>query len=367
MPLNLLQNRISDGLAQLAARHHQRQCTPSVRMTHARTCIGETTYYDLSTNDYLGLATHQFDKEVASGFGSTGSRLLSGTSPETVAFESAFARWVGRPRGMLFNSGYHASVGIIPAVVGPGDWVIADRLVHASIWDGIRLSGAKWRRFQHNDMDHLDRILKDCASKGGLILIVTESVFSMDGDIAPLPAIVALAKGYGASIMVDEAHALGVLGPQGKGLVAQYGLGDDIDIWVAGLGKAWSGMGAMVLGSEVLIEWLINRARSFVFSTALPLMAVQWAQHVLDRMPDLDAERQKLRVLIDSLGGVSPIVPKVLGSVENAQAMSNRLAEGGFWVPVIRPPTVPPGTSRLRLSLSSALPESAVRQLVALL
>ena len=319
-------------------------------------------YYDFSTNDYLGLLNDPVESPCGSWQGASGSRLLSGTSPEVVQLERDFSDWMGCGGTLLFNSGYHANVGVIPAIVGRGDCVVADRAVHASIWDGIRVSGAQWKRYAHNDLDALEVILKVRQSQNGQTLVVTESVFSMDGDLAPLPELVGLCRRYGAGIFVDESHALGVFGPQGRGLVYHYGLQNDVDIWVAGLGKAWAGVGAMVVGSESLIRLLLSSARSFIFSTALPGGAVAWARSVLDRMPNLEPERSVLRHYWGALGGQSPIFPVVLGDIEAVTAASSMLKSLGIWAPVIKPPTVPKGGCRIRLSLSSALPQSAVSQ-----
>ncbi len=338
----------------------------STRLGGGLSLINGVSYYDFSTNDYLGLLDDPVAVAMPGGLGASGSRLLSGTSPEVLRFESEFSDWVGTPRSLLFNSGYHANIGVISSVVGPGDWVIADRLVHASIWDGIRLSGAQWRRYAHNDMGSLETLLSGVADTEGAVLVVTESVFSMDGDLAPLPDIVALCRRYGASVMVDESHSLGVLGPEGRGLVAAHGLQNDVDIWMAGLGKAWSGVGAMVAGSEDLVELLISTSRSFMFSTALPLIAVNWAHAVLDGMHSFDAQRARLNRMVDLLGGESHIIPVMVGAVGDAISVSDQFKAAGIWAPVIKPPTVPKNSARLRLSLSAALPDVAIDRVLSL-
>ncbi len=318
-------------------------------------------FLDFSTNDYLGLAGADIGIHFER-FGSSGSRLLGGNSGAAMAFEAEFAQWIGRDRGLLFNSGYHANLGVIPAVVGPRDLVLVDRLAHASVLDGIRLSGAKWHRYRHNDTPHLKRLLDRYAHSHGTVLIVTESVFSMDGDVAPLADIVSVADEFGAAIMVDEAHALGVMGPEGRGVTAALGLQDRVDIWVGALGKAWGSMGAMVVGDETLIELLVSSARSFMYSTALPAPVVAWNHEMLRRMPLLTGERQALKGLYALLGAPSPIVPIVVGDTAQAISASKFLWEHGIVAPAIKPPTVPEGTSRLRLSLSATMTPSDIRR-----
>lgn len=362
-----LQKKLSKDLSSLTSLGLTRRVTPSVRVGQGKSLIGETEYFDLSTNDYLGIWDQTLQVALSGGLGASGSRLLSGTTPEVVAFESRFAAWVGYPSGVMFNSGYHANIGVISAIVGSSDCVIMDRLIHASIWDGVRLSGAKWKRFRHNDMAHLETLLRESHDRYRQVLVVTESIFSMDGDRAPLKEIVRLCQEFGAAVMVDEAHALGVVGPEGRGVVAELGLVSDIDIWTAGLGKAWMGVGAMVLGSETLVQWLINSARSLIYSTALPPLAVRWAADVLALMPALEPNRIQLRRLAGMLGAESHIVPIVVGDVSAAVALSDQLKEKGFWAPAIRPPTVAPRQARIRLSLSAAIPEPAMMALKGIL
>ena len=357
---NRLQNKIRDRLADLSHRLGRRQLTASTRLGGGRSLIGGIPYYDFSTNDYLGLLD---DASAVSGsLGSSGSRLLSGTSPEVLRFESDFSDWMGTSRSLMFNSGYHANIGVISAVVGPGDWVIADRLAHASIWDGIRLSGVQWRRYPHNDMGALEARLSEVVDSDAAVLVITESVFSMDGDRAPLADIVGLCRRYGASLMVDESHSLGVLGPEGRGAAAAWGLQDEVDIWMSGLGKAWAGVGAVVTGGEDLIELLISTSRSFIFSTALPPISVNWAQSVLNRMASLDDQRARLTEMVTFLDGQSHIIPVMVGSVADSKTVSDQFKAAGIWAPVIKPPTVPKNGARLRLSLSAALPDDAIVQ-----
>jgi glycine C-acetyltransferase len=323
---------------------------------------------NFSSNNYLGLASHPALKKAAKeaidryGCGAVASRLISGNMTLHEELEEKLAKLKGTEAALVFNSGFQANVGIIPALAGEGDVIFSDELNHASIIDGCRLARAKTVVYPHCDPTGLEDALKNSQANGRK-LIVTETLFSMDGDEAPLAEIVLLSERYGALVMVDEAHATGVAGPNGAGIAAKLGLGERIPIQMGTLGKALGGFGAYVAGSRALRELLINRCRSFIFTTALPpavLAAAIAAIDLLYQEPqrrlalwhNIRALREGLRNLGFSLGsGESQIVPLVTGDAEKCMAFSERLLEKGVFAQGIRPPTVPEGTSRLRITL----------------
>jgi 8-amino-7-oxononanoate synthase len=320
------------------------------------------------SNNYLGLASHPEVVEAAAraardfGAGSASSRLISGHMTAHAELEAKIAAWKSTEAALLFSTGYHANVGVLSALVGPGDVVVSDELNHASIIDGCRLSRARVAVYRHNDVDHLRQVLAGC-DDARRVLVVTESVFSMDGDLAPLAAIADAAGERGAWLMVDEAHAAGVFGPAGAGVVAALGLGDRVDIHMGTLGKALGSFGAYVAGSRTLVDLLVNRARSFIFTTGLPPSAVAAASAALDvvaREPGraaglLERSRrlgEELRSAgLDVANLESQILPVMVGDAREAVSAAARLLDRGYYVAAIRPPTVPRGTSRLRLSL----------------
>ncbi|MGE4169797.1 MAG: aminotransferase class I/II-fold pyridoxal phosphate-dependent enzyme [Candidatus Margulisiibacteriota bacterium] len=319
---------------------------------------------DFTTNDSLGLSTHpallESVKASFSKMGATGSRLLGGDSPTLRELEAALAQWLSIESALVFNSGYHANTGILPALYGPGDVVFADRLCHASLWDGIALSKASLHRFAHNDLTHLETLLKKHRPNAKRAVIVAEALFSMDGDFAPLSDLVRLKHQFGAELYVDEAHSIGAYGPTGNGLVGLLGLEKDIDFWVGTFGKAFGSYGAFVGCADILKHLLINKARPFIFSTALPQPVVAWNLAAIHLMPHLHSERQTLHrhsaQFRDHLPGTpstSHIVPVITGSAASALALADRLHTEGFAVTAIRHPTVPKGTERIRLSLTA--------------
>lgn len=325
---------------------------------------------NLSSNNYLGLANHPALKEAARealdryGCGSGASRLISGNMTAHEELEQRLARFKGTEAALVFNSGYQANVGIIAALVEKGDVVLSDELNHASIIDGCRLSRASVAVYRHGDAEHLEAVLKD-APAGARKLIVTESIFSMDGDIAPLREVVELAERYGAAVMVDEAHATGVRGPNGAGVVAELGLGDRVLVQMGTLGKALGAFGAYAAGSSALRELLINRARSFIFTTSLPPVVLAMAGaavDVVEREPERRCALQRnteqlrdgLRRLGYPAGGSTQIIPVLVGEEAPCMELAARLLASGLYVQGIRPPTVPPGTSRLRVTTMAA-------------
>jgi 8-amino-7-oxononanoate synthase len=324
-----------------------------------------------ASNDYLGLAhdprvvAAARDAAAAHGAGAAASRLITGTGPLHEALEARLAAFKGAERALLFGSGYQANVGAVSALAGADDVVFSDALNHASIVDGCRLSRARVVVYPHGDVDALEMLLRRHPT-GRRRLLVTESVFSMDGDIAPLADLVAVAERHGCLLLVDEAHATGVFGPDGRGVVAALGLGDRVHVTIGTLSKALGSYGGFVAARASTIEWLINRARSFVFSTAPPppslgaaLAALDIVQREPERRRRLWDNVERLRTGLATLGAPlpaapAPIVPLVVGAPEAAVAASEALVAHGVFVQAIRPPTVPAGTSRLRVTVSAA-------------
>ena len=323
---------------------------------------------NFGSNDYLGLAADPRLKEAAIeavhrfGWGSGASPLVSGWTELHERLVQALARFEGTDRALLFPTGYAANVGTIASLVESGDAVYCDRLNHASIIDGIRLSGASPRIYPHNDTDRLASILERDQGRFRRSLIVTDGVFSMDGDLAPLPALADLAERFSAMLMVDEAHGTGVFGPTGRGASEALGVTERVPIKVGTLSKGLGSIGGFVAGSDPLIEQILHRARSLIYSTAMPAAAAAAslaALAIVDQEPwrrtrvfELGAALRKSMDLCPST--VGPIVPILVGEPEAAVSLARRLRERGYFVPAIRPPTVPKGTSRLRISLSAS-------------
>lgn len=334
-----------------------------------------TDVIDFSSNDYLGLASRPelqeefFDDPLRRRIPmtSSASRLLCGRQREYDALEKRLGELYGRPC-LLMNSGYHANTGLIAALADSRTLIVADKLVHASIIDGIVLSKAPFERFRHNDFNHLERILNKAAGKYESILIIAESVYSMDGDRTDLERLADLRRSTpGAMLYIDEAHAIGVEGPGGLGMCSASESYADVDVVVGTFGKAFASVGAFCAVSPVMRDYLVNRSRSLIFSTAIPPVSAAWTLFLLEKILLMDAERSHLRELghrlQERLQPLSPgftispshIQPLVLGSAEKAVKFSRRLLDGGLKVLPIRTPTVPPGTERLRISLSAAM------------
>jgi 8-amino-7-oxononanoate synthase len=345
------------------------------------TCNGREMLL-LCSNNYLGLAGHPAlaaaSLAAIEQFGtSTGaSRLVSGTMELHERLEVAVACFKRTESALLFNSGYAANTGIIPALVGRGDVVFSDRLNHASIVDGILLSGARLVRYPHNDHPRLAELMEK--HPGGRMLIISDGVFSMDGDIAPLAELVALKRTHGAVLMVDDAHGCGVLGEQGRGSAELQGVGNDIDIQIGTFGKALGSFGAYAAVSAEMRDLLINRARSFIFSTSLPpsVLAASLAAIDLVRSGEGDMLRAQLRAnsafFRNSLGeagfrvpdGTSHIVPVIIGSATTTMQFSEALFAEGIFAQGIRPPTVPTGTSRIRCTMMATHPHADLAEAV---
>lgn len=333
------------------------------------------------SNDYLGLASDPRVAEAArkslseSGTGSGAAALVSGYNREHRALEEELAAFLGRPRALLFSTGWAANLGVLRALLGKNDTLIADELNHASLIDGGRLSGAHYTRVAHAQVNAYANALAQ--PRSGETLVVTDSVFSMDGDLAPLPELAALCREQNATLMVDDAHGFGVLGANGRGAAEHFSVSSDI--YVATLGKSLGAAGAFVAGSENLIEYLIQRARSWVFSTAPPPAIAAAARAALkivqtepQRRAQLFANIKRLRDGAAQLGiplgaSTTAIQPLIVGDEGRALALSRHLYERGLWVAAIRPPTVPKGTSRLRITLSAAHTAAQIDQLLSAL
>lgn len=353
-----LQKELAEGLRGLEERHQRRSLT-------------ELSGVNLCSNDYLGLSRHAKLREAvaqavqeAPRVGATGSRLLSGHSAEWEELEREFAHFAGTEAALYFGSGYAANLGLLTALLGKSDLVFSDALNHASLIDGIRLSGAQKVIYGHLDLNALEAALRQHVHVRGRKVIVTESVFSMDGDWAPIGKLLSLAERYGAGLIVDEAHATGVHGPSGRGLVAATQAQDRVWAVVHTCGKALASVGALVCGSELLREHLVNHARTLIFSTAQPPYVARQIQAALRLALAMESERAALLERArrfaaglradgwDTAGSTTQIVPIIIGDNAEALDASERLQREGFATRAIRPPTVPEGTARLRLSLT---------------
>ncbi|MCP4652188.1 MAG: 8-amino-7-oxononanoate synthase [Candidatus Omnitrophica bacterium] len=361
--------RINDFLHQRKRHNLLRELQAAVFRRNGTIRIKDKDYIDLSCNDYLGLANHPTLKEAAKkaidtlGTGAGASRLLSGDLEIHHQLEKEIAFLKAKESALVFNSGYQANVGIINALCSGGDVVFFDKLAHASIIDGILLSNVKYFRFHHNDCKHLEFLLNKQRKNFKNAFIVTETVFSMDGDTAALKELVELKKRYNCKIMVDEAHATGVFGKNGAGLTEEKGLNHEIDFIMGTFSKALGSFGAYFACSENVKKFLVNMCRSFIYSTALPPSVIAANLSSLQLIKDEPFRRQMLLSNADkfrntlkekgfSVRGSSQIVPLIVGESEKAVKLANALRENGWWVLPIRPPTVPAKEARLRFSLS---------------
>ena len=348
--------------------------------------VPEKDFIDLSGNDYLGLAADaaRFEEEFLDLhhgrpllFTSAASRLLSTRQDSHLAFEEELEEAYHRP-ALLFNSGYHANVGVIGSLAAiPGTIFLADKLVHASIIDGLRLSGATFARFRHNDMASLAKLIERHGADCERVVVVTESVFSMDGDRAPIEELIRLKRSNPKVLLyIDEAHALGVFGPKGLGLTATPEINGMVDIMIGTLGKGAASSGAFVVCEGNMKEWILNTARSFIFSTALPPANVEWSRFMFGKLMEADDRRARLVRLASEFRGLisrfssnfgdfskitpvstTQIVPLLTGSSATALGVSRKLKDKGILALPIRRPTVPPGTERIRFSLHASLPD----------
>lgn len=326
---------------------------------------------NLSSNNYLNIAdnqaiTQEFLDNVGNrySFGSASARLLTGTLPVYQELEELLSSLYGKESALLYNSGYHANVGISSALNQKGDVVFSDKLNHASIIDGMRLSEGKFFRFPHNDMRALEKLLDRERKNFNNAFIITESVFSMDGDIEDLKKIVELKKKYNCIMIIDEAHAFGVFGEKGLGVAEELGIIDNVDLLVGTFGKAIGSMGAFVTGSKTMIDFLINKSRSFIFSTALPPINIAFSKWIIETQISKTAQKRKNMLnLAKKFGSQSHIIPVVIGENKDTVDLCEVLFHNGYFTLPIRPPTVPVGTSRLRLSLTADIREEELQTL----
>jgi 8-amino-7-oxononanoate synthase (EC 2.3.1.47) len=339
---------------------------------------------NLSSNDYLGLAgslylREEFLKTITPETflpSSSSSRLLTGNFSVYRKTERQLADMFGTESALIFNSGYHANTGILPAVCNDRTLILADKLVHASLIDGIRLSSAKYIRYRHNDLSQLGRLVDENRGKYEKTIIVTESIFSMDGDQADLRALARLKRDYPDVLLyVDEAHAFGVRGDKGLGCAEEQGCIHDIDFLVGTFGKACASAGAYIVCPQTVREYLVNKMRTFIFTTALPPINIQWTSWILENLPAFRDKRNhlakislKLKEALIAKGYACPsashIVPMIAGTSRNAVRKAEELQRKGFYALPVRPPTVPEGTSRIRFSLTADITENEIDELI---
>jgi 8-amino-7-oxononanoate synthase len=361
---------LANELAELEAKGLRRTRRVLETPQGARVTVDGCEYLAFCSNDYLGLASHPELIEAARegaarhGVGAGASPLVLGHTKVHHALEDALAAFVGLPRALLFSTGYMANIGVVSALVGRGDAVFADRLNHASLNDAALLARAEFKRYAHLDLGALEGQL--AASRARRKLIVTDAVFSMDGDLADVPGLLRLCERHDAWLLVDDAHGFGVLGRGGRGTLAHFDVRSERVIYMATLGKAAGVFGAFVAGEPDLVDTLTQRARSYVYTTATPPLLAHALARSLELIEREEWRRERLRALVGVLRGrfeprrwrlapsSTPIQPLVIGGNEEAMAVSSALASEGLLVPAIRPPTVPRGTARLRISLSAA-------------
>lgn len=357
---------------------------PSIIHDGKYVIVNEWRMLNLSSNDYLGLAN---DVSLREGFletitpetflpTSSSSRLLTGNFTAYQELEQQLAEMFGTESALIFNSGYHANTGILPAICDTQTLILADKLVHASLIDGIRLSAAKCIRYRHNDLTQLQRLIEESHNAYNKIIIVTESIFSMDGDEADLSTLVRLKKSYpNVLLYVDEAHAFGVRGTQGLGCAEEQNCINDIDFLVGTFGKAIASAGAYIVCRQIIREYLINKMRTFIFTTALPPVNIQWTSWILKHLPHFQSRREhllqisrKLKNALISKGCTCPtnshIVPLIVGASKDAIFRAEELQRKGFYALPVRPPTVPEGTSRIRFSLTADITENEIKELI---
>ena len=329
---------------------------------------------NLSSNNYLGFAdnqqiTEEFLNEVGSkySFGSASARLLTGTLPIYKELEDLISQLFRKEKTLLFNSGYHANVGINSCIAGKGDVIFSDKLNHASIIDGMRLSEGKFFRFPHKNMEALEKLLTRERKNFNNAIIVSESVFSMDGDIADIEKLVELKEKFNCILVLDEAHAFGVFGQNGLGVTEKLGITDKVDLIVGTFGKAIGSMGAFATGSQTLVDYLTNKARSFIFSTALPPINIAFSKWIIEnKLPQTLEKRQRMLSIGQKAGSESHIIPVIIGGNKETVDTCEILFHNGFFTLPIRPPTVPEGTSRLRLSLTTDITEKELFDAISL-
>lgn len=363
-------------LEQLESTGRLRELRPLSSREGCRVAWQGRTMLNLASNDYLGIAG---SKEIQQkfydglqnsnildryGLGSASSRLLSGDCEQLHALEEALVSAYGLPAALFFNSGYHANIGILPALLDKRDLIVSDKLNHASIHDGLRLSAADHKRYRHCDYAHLESVLAASRHCYERAVIVSESVFSMDGDVADLLELVRIKEKYDCLLYIDEAHAIGLYGKKGLGIAEEQGVLTKVDLLVGPFGKACASIGAFVLCSREIRNYLINHSRSLIFTTALPPVIASWNLFVFSLLLEMEHERHHLRLLSDRLRqslkanglkttGTTNIVPVLIGDNVTTVQAARRMQELGYLILPVRPPTVPEGTARFRLSLTA--------------
>lgn len=339
---------------------------------------------NLSSNDYLGIAQdHSLWKSFLEETpherllpSAVSSRLLTGNHPAYTRLERLLTRLYDRPAALVFNSGYHANSGILPAIADNRTLILADKLIHASLIDGLHLGHAPYIRYRHNDYQHLEALLREKAPLFDTVIVATESIFSMDGDICNLPRLIALKREFrNVMLYIDEAHAIGVRGQHGLGLCEEYNCIADVDMLVVTFGKAIASVGAALICDREIKEWLVNTMRPFIFTTALPPINVEWTHYILSHLDGMADKRRHLATIAQRVndtitqergdtGSRSHIIPYIIGDAAEAQAEAIRMQRQGFYLLPVRPPTVPAGTSRLRISLHAACNDEEIDRLI---
>ena len=383
-----LLEHFSAQLDQLKQQGNFRQFTTNIQQDHYIQ-INDRRMLNLASNDYLGLNSdlqlrEQFFDETPNDqrwMSSTSSRLLTGNFPEYEQLEASLGQAFHGRAALLFNSGYHMNIGILPALADSKTLILADKLIHASMIDGIRLSAAKYVRYRHNDLAHLTQLLQKYHDDEAFdrIIVVTESIFSMDGDETDLTELVRIKKQFSKVMLyVDEAHAIGVRGEQGLGCAEQYGVIDEIDLLVGTFGKAIASVGGYLICHAIIRDYLINAMRPLIFSTAQPPICMAWTNFIFQKVLNLNSQRQHLQQLSTYLQQAvinqgfdcpssSHIVPVIIGESTKTVAKAKALQDAGFYIMPVRPPTVPQNSSRLRISLTAQIKQSELEQLVTLL
>ena len=379
-----LLDHYAEQLDQLKQQGNFRQFTANQQQGRWIT-IQDRTMLNLASNDYLGLATDLHLREEfldtlkieRALFSSSSSRLLTGNFAEYEQFENSLSKTFGRA-ALLFNSGYHMNIGILPALCDSKTVILADKLVHASMIDGIRLSNAQYVRYRHNDLQHLEQLLQKYHQDEQIerIIVVTESIFSMDGDETDLAALAQLKQRFAKTMLyIDEAHAIGVRGEQGLGCAEQYGVLDQIDFLVGTFGKAIASVGGYIICDSIIRDYLINKMRPLIFSTALPPISMAWSDFIFNKVLSMQQQRQHLAEISQYLqqaviakGFSSPssshIIPVILGESQAAIEKARYVQQQGFYAMPVRPPTVPQNSSRLRISLTALVQKNELQQLV---
>lgn len=366
--------KYSKDLQNLKEQSHFREIKNFEKKDEKYIWINGQKLINLSSNNYLGFAdnleiTREF-LEFSNGeysFGSASARLLTGTLPVYKDLENLLCRLFNKESALIFNSGYHANVGINSILASKGDVIFSDKLNHASIIDGMKLSDAKFFRYPHNDMEALEKLILRERNNFNEAIIVSESVFSMDGDIADLKKLVELKEKYNCILILDEAHAFGVFGKNGLGISEVLELTDKIDLIIGTFGKAIGSMGAFAVGNKILIDYLTNKARSFIFSTALPPISIAFTKWIIEnKLPKTFEKRTNMLSIGKKFGSDSHIIPVIIGGNKETVEKCNILYQNGYFTLPIRPPTVPQGTSRLRLSLTTEITEKEIQDAISL-